>query len=187
MLFITKCILFAVQAEENGSDIFRQQLVELLPRLRRFAYTLTSNRYDADDLVQAACERALAKKNLYKNDTRLDSWMFKIIHRIRIDMSRSPRSSISESSFDEAYNYLEGGNSSTENENRLFLKQTMQAMETMSENERTLLALVCVDGRSYKETAEILAVPVGTVMSRLARARTRLYSLVHGEANRTNR
>jgi RNA polymerase sigma-70 factor (ECF subfamily) len=179
MTFIIKCIFLAVQTGGNGSDIFRQKLVELLPRLRRFAYTLTSNRYDADDLVQAACERALTKKDLFKSDTKMDSWMFKIIHRIRIDMSRSSHSSRSESSFDEAYNSLEGGNSSNENENRIFLKQTMQAMQTMSEKERTLLALVCVDGRSYKETAEILSVPVGTVMSRLARARTRLYDLIH--------
>lgn len=181
MTFLDKIIIFTIQAGGDNSDLFRQQLVELLPRLRRFAYTLTSNKYDADDLVQTACERAMTKRTLFKSNTRMDSWMFKIIHRIRIDMVRSSHSASSESSFNEEYNSLEGGNSGNENENRLLLKQTMQAMLGMAENERTLLALVCVDGRSYKETAEILGVPVGTVMSRLARARIKLYNLVHGK------
>ncbi len=181
MTFLCRIILFSIQTGGYGDDIFKQKLIELLPRLRRFAYTLTGNRDDADDLVQSACERALAKQKLFQHDTWLDSWMFKIIHRIRIDMARSSSASRAESSFNEEYDSLAGSNHSDENENRLLLKQTMQVMLSMSENDRTLLALVCVDGRSYKETAEILDVPVGTVMSRLARARTSLYTLVHGK------
>ena len=68
---------------------FGDQLVVLLPRLRRFAYTLTSHREDADDLVQAACERALSRQHQWQAGTRLDSWIFRIIHTLRIDQTRS--------------------------------------------------------------------------------------------------
>ncbi len=67
-------------------------MVALLPRLRRYAYTLTSSREDADDLVQAACERALSRRHQWQTGTRLDSWMFRIIYTIRVDGIRSLQS-----------------------------------------------------------------------------------------------
>ena len=163
------------------TDPFRQEMIDLLPRLRRFAYTLTSNRFDADDLVQAACERALTRSGQFKPGTRMDSWMFRIIYTLRVDASRSLRSRTPHSSFDEQYDSrqeAEGENGKLET--RLMLKNVMGAMKQLSENDRLVLALVCVDGMSYKKAADTLGIPMGTVTSRLARARTKLSVLVQG-------
>lgn len=163
------------------SDTFRQQMIDLLPRLRRFAYSLTLNRFGADDLVQLACERALSRKEQFKIGTRMDRWMFRIIYTLWVDSLRSKRSCTPHSSFNEEYHT--GGtadNGSTRIEAKLMLDHVIQAMEQLSESDRVVLALVCIDGLSYKEAAMTLDVPVGTVMSRLARARVKLHSLVHG-------
>lgn len=172
-------VLITLNTKET--DPFRTQMIDLLPRLRRFAYTLTSNRFDADDLVQAACERALARKKQFKVGTRMDSWMFRIIHTLRIDASRSSRSRTPHSSFNEEYDSRGAANSERNKiEAKMMLDNVTQAMAQLSENDRVVMALVCVDGMSYKETAETLDVPMGTVMSRLARARIKLNTLVHG-------
>ena len=162
------------------TDTFRQQMIDLLPRLRRFAYTLTSNRFDADDLVQAACERALGRKEQFKIGTRMDSWIFRIIYTLRVDAARSKRSRTPHSIFNEEYGAGSVANGSIRMEAKLMLDNVMQAMEQLSESDQMVLALVCVDGLSYREAAETLDVPIGTVMSRLARARIKLNTLVHG-------
>ncbi len=174
-------ISFAMTCLEE-TNIFRQQMVALLPRLRRFAYSLTSNQSDADDLVQAACERALGRQSQFEIGTRMDSWMFRIIHTLRIDAARSMRSRTSHASFNEEYD--SGGTvdgSHTQMEAKLMLDNVRQAMKQLPEKDQMVLALVCVDGQSYKEAAATLEVPVGTVMSRLARARIKLNTLLHGD------
>lgn len=160
---------------------FGEQLVVLLPRLRRFAYTLTSHREDADDLVQAACERALSRQHQWQAGTRLDSWIFRIIHTLRIDQTRSGRSRTPHISLEDENCPPQTNNGGTDMENKLMLQQVLTSMRQLTNNDRTLLALVCIEGFSYKETASVLEVPVGTVMSRLARARQRLYTQVHGQ------
>ncbi len=177
--YYTLVILITLNTRET--DPFRQQMIDLLPRLRRFAYTMTSNRYEADDLVQAACERALSRRHQFKMGTRLDSWMFRIIHTLRIDASRSLKFRTPHSSFDEKYDCGDAvKNEYNKIEARMLLENVKQAMVQLSENDRAVLALVCVDGMSYREAADTLAVPIGTVMSRLARARIKLTKLVYG-------
>lgn len=176
MLHLFLSVLMTIAAE---TDLFRQQMVALLPRLRRFAYSLTANQSDADDLVQAACERALDRQGQFRIGTRMDSWMFRIIHTMRIDSKRSKRSRTPHSSFNEEYDTP--GTSKNDHqrmEARLMLSNVTQAMKRLSENDQLVLALVCVDGMSYREAAETLEVPVGTVMSRLARARIKLNTLL---------
>ena len=165
------------------ADTFRQQMIDLLPRLRRFAYTLTSNRFDADDLVQAACERALGRKEQFKIGTRMDSWIFRIIYTLRVDAARSKRSSTPHSIFNEDYDAGAVDNGSIRIEAKLKLDNVMQAMKQLSESDQMVLALVCVDGLSYREASETLDVPIGTVMSHLARARIKLNILVHENEN----
>ncbi len=174
-------LVVLITLNTRETDPFRQQMIDLLPRLRRFAYTLTSDRYEADDLVQAACERALSRRDQFREGTRMDSWMFRIIHTLRIDASRSLKFRTSHSSFDEKYDSGDAvKNEYNKIEARMLLENVKQAMARLSENDRAVLALVCVDGMSYREAADTLAVPVGTVMSRLARARIKLAKLVYG-------
>lgn len=154
-------------------------MVALLPRLRRYAYTLTSSREDADDLVQAACERALSRRHQWQTGTRLDSWMFRIIYTIRVDGIRSLQSRGVHVSMEEDFRQTNDG-CKEDLEAKLMLQRVLQAMKQLSDSNRQILALVCIDGLSYKDTAETLQVPIGTVMSRLARARRKLYELAHG-------
>lgn len=153
-------------------DTFRSDLIALLPRLHRFALALCADRDRADDLVQAACERALTRRAQWQPGTRLDSWMFAILRNLWIDQLRAqPREVVLD---DDMIDTLPDGDWNREIEARLSLDQVLAVMRELSPVLRSVLALVCVDGRSYKEAAEALGVPIGTVMSRLARARMEL-------------
>jgi len=173
------------------SPAFSDQLIALLPRLRRFARGLARSPAEADDLVQAACERALARAHQFQEGTRFDSWMFRIVQTIWIDQLRA-REIRRESGEDEGLQV--GTDESVRRaEARLALREVRAALAELPPEQRTALLLVTVDGLSYKEAAEIAEVPVGTIMSRLARARIALQakletggalrrSRTHGEA-----
>jgi RNA polymerase sigma-70 factor (ECF subfamily) len=160
------------------SDI-RQQMIALLPRLRRFAYALTGSPDDADDLVQAACEKALSRLHQWQTDTRLDSWMFRIMQTLRIDQLRAQKVR-GETVDPEEADKVPGQNGAHTAESQHTLEVVNRAIARLPEDQRLVLVMICVDGLSYQEAAASLDVPVGTVMSRLARARRRLYELVHG-------
>ena len=158
---------------------FRHQIVALLPRLRRFAFALTGNQANADDLVQTACEKALRREHQWRPGTRLDSWMFRIIRNLRIDEARSLRERRPHLPLAESVVSSREKNGEIRMEARLTLDYVAGAMKRLTENDRLVLSLVCVDGRSYQEAADTLAIPVGTVMSRLARARCKLHKIVY--------
>lgn len=151
---------------------FSDQLIAVLPRLRRFARGLAGSTVEADDLVQAACERALTRAHQFQAGTRFDSWMFRIVQTIWIDHLRA-RDIRREGGEDEAMHI---GTDEPERrvEARLALREVYEAMATLPAEQRVALLLVTVDGLSYKEAAEIAEVPVGTIMSRLARGRMAL-------------
>ncbi len=165
----------------SADQDFRRQLVGLLPRLRRFALSLTSDPVQADDLVQAACERALARQHQWRPGSRLDSWMFKIIRNLLIDDFRSPRRRLVHIPWQEDRFTANTGNGSRRMEARFKLERVAQAMQQLAESDRVLISLVCIEGMSYRNVAETLEVPMGTVMSRLARARKKLHQLAAGE------
>lgn len=162
------------------SEDVRQQIIALLPRLRRFALGLTGSRDDADDLVQAACERALSRLHQWQPDTRLDSWMFRIVKTIWIDQWRANRARGEHVDLD-SIEPPTGSNGRHVTEARNTLEVVCRAMERLPDEQRLVLTLVSVDGLSYEEAAAVLEVPVGTVMSRLARARRRLYELLENK------
>lgn len=162
------------------TEAVREQLIALLPRLRRFALGLTGSRDDADDLVQAACERALNRLHQWQPDTRLDSWMFRIIKTIWIDQWRS-RQARGEHVDLEGIEPPAGSNGRHVTEVRNTLEVVCRAMERLPDEQRLALTLVSVDGLSYEEAAAVLEVPIGTVMSRLARARRRLHELLEAK------
>ena len=151
---------------------FSDQLIAVLPRLRRFARGLSGSVTDADDLVQAACERALARQHQFQEGTRFDSWMFRIVQTIWIDQVRSR--DVRKEDGDVAEGRLGSDEPVRRVEARLALDEVRRALERLPPDQRAALLLVTVEGLSYKETAEIVQVPVGTIMSRLSRARIAL-------------
>ena len=160
------------------SEDLPQQLVALLPRLRRFAYSLTGSTDEGDDIVQSACERALNRVHQWQPGTRLDSWMFRIIQTTWIDRLRAKRVR-GEDQDQDVLETLVGDDGRRLTESRLMLSRVRQAIARLPEDQRAVLVLVAVDGLSYREAADILDIPLGTVMSRLARARRRLHELLN--------
>ncbi|MBU2583576.1 MAG: RNA polymerase sigma factor [Alphaproteobacteria bacterium] len=162
----------------------QREMVDLLPRMRRFAYTLTGSIEEADDVVQSACERALSRLHQFKPGSRLDSWMFRIVQNISIDRMRKKkrRNEVNDPEAFEAVEYDARIHEGTEA--RLELALVRAEISRLPEEQQMVLALVTVDGMSYQEAAETLDVPIGTVMSRLARARKKLAAaLENGSGN----
>ncbi len=152
----------------------RNQIVEFLPRLRRFSHALTGDPDKGDDLVQETCARALSRLDQWEAGTRLDSWMFRIAQNIWFDQRRAHKVRGESIDIDQAYD-LPGDDGRDIAENRLTLAEVNQGISELPGDQQVLIALVCVEGLSYKEAAEVLQVPIGTVMSRLARARRILF------------
>ena len=156
------------------TDEFRTRMVEFLPRLRRFAIALTGDLDQGDDLVQETCLRALSRVEQWQPGSRLDSWMYRIAQNLWLDRTRARRyrPELSDPDIVEA---LPGQDGRNVVEGRLTLEAVLEAMNDLTPEQQVLVALVCIDGASYKEAAEITGTPIGTVMSRLARARRELH------------
>src|SRR5262245_45536769 len=146
---------------------FRRQLPTILPRLNRFALALTRDRAEADDVLQAACERAFSRLDQWDPDTRLDSWMFRMIQTIWFNELRARK--VREKHADSA----QAGQPKVQHaepEAQLLLLRAEQEILPVPENLRSVLPLVCLEQFSYRDAAKAAAIPIGTVMSRLARA-----------------
>lgn len=157
------------------TDDFGKQLVELLPRLRRFAISLCGSRDRAGDLVQTACARALSARNSYEQGTRFDAWMFRIVRNSWIDGLRRQRTEGPQADIaDHEDASVTDGEAAVVS--RMTLQTVMAAVGRLPDDQKEVLLLVCVEDFSYREAAEMLGVPLGTVMSRLARARGKIAS-----------
>jgi RNA polymerase sigma-70 factor (ECF subfamily) len=156
-------------------------MVELLPRLRRFAVALTGDLDQADDLVQETCARALSRIGQYQEGTRLDSWMYRIAQNLWFDRARARKVRGEQVTMDVAETVV-GADGRDVVESRLTLDAVNDALAHLPNEQRVLVALVCIDGLSYKEAADITQTPIGTVMRRLARARRELHARLEGPA-----
>ncbi len=154
--------------------------MELLPRLRRFARALTRSDADADDLSQAAIERALLHEASWQAGTRLDSWLFRIAQNLWRDELRAHRRRAEP--LDEESHMGEDGRVSFHRQ--LEVRDVARAFDDLPEEQRVVMALVVLEGMRYQDAAHTLGLPVGTVMSRLARARSRLAAVVSGDSRR---
>ena len=156
---------------------FEDQLAALLPRLRRFAHALSRNPSDADDLTQAAIERALRSKSQWQDGTRLDSWCYRIMRNLWIDTARArQRRSAHEALEEEALTIGEDPRPGMEAS--LDLQKVMAAMDKLPGEQREIVALILIEGFGYREVSEMLDLPIGTVSSRLVRGRTALLAMV---------
>jgi RNA polymerase sigma-70 factor (ECF subfamily) len=155
------------------------QLRELMPRLRRFALSLTRDASGADDLVQACLERALNHWRSKRPDGDLRAWLFAILYRQFIDGRRSARR------YQRMLEFFTGRDEEAEQapslERGIMAESTLDAFNRLNNEQRALLFAVSVEGLSYKEVAQVLDVPIGTVMSRLSRARQALRLLSEGD------
>lgn len=156
---------------KSQDRVNRQEMLDALPHLRRFAISITGNYADGDDILQTTVERVLKKGVPPGADMK--KWMFRICKNVWIDEIRAKkvRMRVVEEQEIPIHDQPE---SEQEIMNKIKLKQVEKAMTTLPENQRIVLSLVAIEGYSYKDTAEILETPIGTVMSRLARARINL-------------
>lgn len=161
------------------STLFEQRVLELLPRLRRFAVGLAGHPADGDDLCQMTIERALSRRDQWQEGSRLDSWMYRIMRNIWIDECRA-RSRRMETFVDEEAGLSVGSDGGQEA--LVALGDVDRAMAKLPEDQREAVLLVMVEGYSYKEAAAIVDCPVGTLNSRLVRGRDALVALLGGEA-----
>ena len=166
----------------GSSETFESELTQLLPRLRRFAHSLSRNGADADDLTQATIERALRSREQWQPGTRLDSWLYRIMRNLWIDTARArTRRERHEAPEEEAQSVGEDPRESIEAS--LELKRAMGAMERLPDEQREVVALILIEGFGYREVSEMLELPIGTVSSRLVRGRTALLEMLGGNAD----
>ena len=151
-----------------------ENIVELIPRLRRYARALAGDRAAADDLVQDTLERAWAKLHLYRRGTDLRAWLFTVMHNVYVNQRRAARPSVS---LDEEMPELAQPARETDT---LVLRDLDAAIRRLPPDQREVLLLVALEDMSYELAAETLGVPIGTVMSRLSRARGKLRAMLSG-------
>lgn len=158
----------ALRAEDGLSAA----LPALLPRLWRFALRLAGDRHDAEDLLQRTCLRALERRHQLRPGTSPLSWMFSIAHSVWLNEVRS-RQIRNHASMQWNENLLEtlADTSAPDPETDALHRQILGAVGRLPDAQRAVMLLVAVEGLSYREAAEALEVPIGTIMSRLARAR----------------
>lgn len=157
------------------NDVGRR-IVELLPRLRRFAYALSGDPDKGDDLVQESCARAFAHLDQWQPGTRLDSWMYRIIHNIWRDQKRATR--VRGTSIDlDSVPDISGEDGRDVVNSRLSLRHVLNGLASLPSEQRVLITLISIEGLSYEDAAAILGIPVGTVTSRLVRGRRALYAI----------
>ncbi|MAN62870.1 MAG: RNA polymerase subunit sigma [Parvibaculum sp.] len=158
---------------------FEQQVLDLLPRLRRFAIGLTGNAPDGDDLCQVTIERALNNRDKWAAGSRLDSWMYRIMRNAWIDETRAV-SRRGQTFVAEEAGLSVGGDGGQEA--AVELSNVGRALGKLPEDQREAVLLVMVEGYAYKEAAEIVGCPVGTLNSRLVRGRDALLALLEDAA-----
>jgi RNA polymerase sigma factor (sigma-70 family) len=152
-----------------------QRLVELIPRLRRYARALVGDRATADDLVQDTLERAWAKLHLYRRGTDLRAWLFTVMHNVHVNRVRAAR--ITDPLEDEMPELAQRAPQG----DALMVRDLDRAITRLPAEQRAVLLLVTLEEMSYEQVAAALGIPIGTVMSRLSRARDKLRAMMLGQ------
>jgi RNA polymerase sigma factor (sigma-70 family) len=152
-----------------------QRLVELIPRLRRYARALVGDRATADDLVQDTLERAWAKLHLYRSGTDLRAWLFTVMHNVHVNRVRASRATdpLDDEMPELAQRAPQG--------DALLVRDLDRAIVRLPSEQRAVLLLVTLEEMSYEDVARTLGIPIGTVMSRLSRAREKLRLMMLGQ------
>ena len=155
------------------------QIEPLIPALRRYARALMRDRARADDLVQDCLERAVSRWS-QRRDGDVRAWLFTILHNLAVNQFRQATSRGRHLRLDEAGEEVFA--EAAAQEQKLVYQDVLDKLAKLPEDQRTVLLLVAVEDLSYAEAAKVLGIPVGTVMSRLSRARERLQQELEGRA-----
>lgn len=179
MVWIKRDVHERVDAMAMTPDRFKAEMIGLLPRLRRFALTLTRSASDADDLLQDACATALQKWEQYDPSQPLDRWLFRVVrnHWISEIRKRKVREGEGQVPAEDAVELRTEG----EAEDAMAAQHLRRQVAHLDHDLSVPLMLVCAEGYSYRETADMLGIPIGTVMSRIHRARKLLASRLSDE------
>ena len=164
-------------------DDMLHQVEPLIPALRRYARALMRDRASADDLVQDCLERAVSRW-YQRRDGDLRAWLFTILHNLAVNQFRKTASRGRHVTIDET-NEDSFGEAAAQ-EQKLMYQDVLAKLARLPADQREVLLLVAVEDLSYAEAAKVLGIPVGTVMSRLSRARDRLQQEIEGTAAPTN-
>ncbi len=156
---------------------FDSELAAVWPRLRRFAHALARDAADADDLAQMTAEKAFKSFDQFHAGTRFDSWIFRICRTVWIDTIRSRSRRRTHEAPQEAAESL-GHDPTAATEAAIDLGKAMAVLQRLPEEQREVVALILIDGFGYREAAEILSQPIGTVSSRLVRGRQALLAML---------
>ena len=151
------------------------QILEHIPRLRRYARALLGDRYAADDLVQDTLERAWNKFHLWRPGSDLRAWLFTIMHNVFVNQVRSKRSEIEKTMEELPVVAVRATQSDS-----LEIADVERALRALPDEQLEVLLLVALEEMTYDEVGRALAIPIGTVMSRLSRARERMRRLIAG-------
>lgn len=157
-----------------------RQILDHLPRLRRYARALTGDRYAADDLVQDTIERALTRAALWRTGSKLDSWLMTIMHNLFVNQVRAASTRLRTDAPEE---FDRRPSNAADPSERLGIRDLDAALAKLPVEQREVLLLVALEDTAYEEAARILGIPLGTVMSRLSRARDRLRKIMAGESD----
>ncbi len=159
----------------NNNDLLLES-----DKLKKFAYKLSSSTHDAEDLLHNTLVRAIEKKHLFQEDTNLFSWTSKIMYNLFVSAYR--RKTKFETQYDPE-TFIEKESVEATQNIKMELDDVDQAMQKLPENSQEILMMVCVQGMAYAEVSEKLSIPIGTVRSRLSRARSGLQSLLNAPTN----
>lgn len=160
-----------------------ERIAEHIPRLRRYARALLGGDAPAaDDLVQDCLERALGRLPLWRRGSDLRAWLFAIMHNVFANQTRARARRVDSFALEDSARPDPADPKACGPEAELMLDDLAQALEHLPDGQREVLLLVALEGLSYEETARALGVPVGTVMSRLSRARDSLRVLLYGHS-----
>lgn len=158
---------------------FGVELEVHIASLRRYARALLRNRVDAEDLVQEALVRAIARSDTFQAGTNLRAWLFTILHNVHVNQLRGKAARADEVPVESVEAHLV---TPARQEERVELREMMRAVDALPEEQRKVLLLVAVEGMKYDEVARVLGVPIGTVMSRLSRAREAVRNRLNNES-----
>jgi RNA polymerase sigma-70 factor (ECF subfamily) len=163
-------ILFGREPMNTSDDLAR--IEACIPALRRYAWSLLRSREDADDLVHDCLARALDKLHTRRDDADVRAWLFTILHNLFVSQHRRRRARAGTVPLEEEH--ANAASRPATQEDQLLWRDMLRALERLPEEQRSVVLLVSVEDLSYAEAAAVLGIPIGTVMSRLARGRERL-------------